>query len=97
MNAGPEVSIIMPVRNEAASLDATLASVCSQATDAPFEVIVVDDHSTDSTRRQDEKVGDHNAATGRPGMEERPLPHRAAAFVGVDGVAHAPVWTCAGM
>jgi glycosyltransferase involved in cell wall biosynthesis len=50
MNAGPEVSIIMPVRNEAASLDATLASVCSQATDAPFEVIVVDDHSTDSTR-----------------------------------------------
>ncbi len=50
MSAGPEVSIIMPVRNEAASLDATLASVCSQATDASFEVIVVDDHSTDSTR-----------------------------------------------
>src|SRR5918997_1346214 len=46
MSAGPEVSIIMPVRNEAASLDATLASVCSQATDASIEVIVVDDHST---------------------------------------------------
>ena len=50
MSAGPEVSIIMPVRNEAASLDAALASVCSQASDAPFEVVVVDDHSTDSTR-----------------------------------------------
>jgi succinoglycan biosynthesis protein ExoA len=50
MSARPEVSIIMPVRNEAASLDATLASVCSQATDVSIEVIVVDDHSTDSSR-----------------------------------------------
>ncbi len=50
MSAGPEVSIIMPVRNEAASLDASLASVCSQATDASVEVIVVDDHSTDGSR-----------------------------------------------
>ena len=50
MSAEPEVSVIMPVRNEAASLDATLASVCSQATDASIEVIVVDDHSTDSSR-----------------------------------------------
>lgn len=50
MSVGPEVSIIMPVRNEAASLDAALASVCSQATDASIEVIVVDDHSTDSSR-----------------------------------------------
>jgi succinoglycan biosynthesis protein ExoA len=63
MGAGPEVSIIMPVRNEASSLDATLVSVCSQATDASTEVIVVDDHSTDSTRSiierwaaQDERV-----------------------------------------
>ena len=63
MSAGPEVSIIMPVRNEAASLDATLASVCSQATDASIEVIIVDDHSTDSSRNiierwvaQDERV-----------------------------------------
>src|SRR5919112_6679420 len=50
MSAGPEVSIIMPVRNEAASLDAALPSVCSQVTDASVEVIVVDDHSTDSSR-----------------------------------------------
>src|SRR3712207_6015906 len=50
MSARPEVSIIMPVRNEAVSLDAALASACSQATDASIEVIVVDDHSTDSSR-----------------------------------------------
>src|SRR5215218_11227126 len=50
MSAEPEVSIIMPVRDESASLDAALASVCSQATDASVEVIVVDDHSTDSSR-----------------------------------------------
>src|SRR5215213_1503659 len=31
----------MPLRNEAASLDVALASVCSQATDASVEVIVV--------------------------------------------------------
>jgi succinoglycan biosynthesis protein ExoA len=62
-SAGPEVSIIMPVRNEAVSLDATLASACSQATDASIEVIIVDDHSTDSSRSiierwvaQDERV-----------------------------------------
>jgi succinoglycan biosynthesis protein ExoA len=50
MTAEPDVSIIMPVRNEASSLEAALASVCSQATDASLEVIVVDGHSTDGTR-----------------------------------------------
>src|SRR5918995_3845583 len=50
MSAGPEVSIIIPVRNEATSLNAALESVCSQATDASVEVIVVDDHSTDSSQ-----------------------------------------------
>jgi glycosyltransferase involved in cell wall biosynthesis len=40
----------MPVRNEAASLNAAFAPLRSQATDASIEVIVVDDHSTDSSR-----------------------------------------------
>jgi succinoglycan biosynthesis protein ExoA len=55
MGDGPEVSIIMPVRNEAASLDAALASVCSQETVASLEVIVVDDHSTDDSRNMVER------------------------------------------
>lgn len=69
MSAGPEVSIIMPVRNEEASLDGALASVCSQATDASIEVIVVNDHSTDSSQSiierwmvQDERVRVVNSA-----------------------------------
>jgi len=40
----------MPVHNEAASLDTTLSSACSQATEASIEVIVVDDHSTDGSQ-----------------------------------------------
>lgn len=50
MSERPEVSIIMPVRNEARSLDAALEAVCSQATEASLEIIVVDGHSTDATR-----------------------------------------------
>nr|BBH94187.1 hypothetical protein KTA_23860 [Thermogemmatispora argillosa] len=44
----PRVSIILPVRNEEANIDACLASLLAQ--DYPdFEVIVVDDGSTDAT------------------------------------------------
>ena len=45
----PEVSIIVPARNEEASLGACLESLTAQ-TGAPFEIIVVDDASTDRTR-----------------------------------------------
>ena len=43
------VSVIVPARNEQASLGACLASLTNQ-TGLTFEVIVVDDHSTDRTR-----------------------------------------------
>jgi hypothetical protein len=43
------VSVIVPARNEQASLGACLASI-TQQTGVPFEVIVVDDGSTDRTR-----------------------------------------------
>ncbi|HEY6303647.1 MAG TPA: glycosyltransferase family 2 protein [Terriglobales bacterium] len=45
----PEVSIIVPARNEEASLGACLQSLTAQ-TGVPFEIIVVDDASTDRTR-----------------------------------------------
>lgn len=45
----PEVSVIIPARNEEASLDACLGSLTRQAGTA-FEIIVVDDNSTDRTR-----------------------------------------------
>ena len=44
-----QVSIIVPARNEEASLGACLDSLAAQ-TGAPFEIIVVDDGSTDRTR-----------------------------------------------
>jgi len=45
----PEVSVIVPARNEEASLGACLASLAGQ-TGVAFEIIVVDDDSTDRTR-----------------------------------------------
>jgi glycosyltransferase involved in cell wall biosynthesis len=44
----PEVSIVIPARNEAANLGACLESLTTQ-TGIPFEIIVVDDASTDRT------------------------------------------------
>jgi glycosyltransferase involved in cell wall biosynthesis len=44
----PEVSVIIPARNEAASLGACLESIVGQEGIA-FEVVVVDDQSTDAT------------------------------------------------
>jgi glycosyltransferase involved in cell wall biosynthesis len=45
----PEVSVIVPARNEEASLGACLESLVAQ-TGVTLEVIVVDDHSSDRTR-----------------------------------------------
>lgn len=44
----PQVSVIIPARNEEASLRACLESLVSQS-GVDFEIIVVDDHSTDRT------------------------------------------------
>lgn len=44
------VSIVMPVRNEAGSIDATIASILAQDYQGPLEVIVADGMSTDGTR-----------------------------------------------
>jgi glycosyltransferase involved in cell wall biosynthesis len=44
----PEVTIVVPARNEEVSLGDCLASLASQA-GVKFEIIVVDDHSTDRT------------------------------------------------
>src|ERR1700693_1633354 len=49
VSARPVVSIIVPARNEEACLGACLASLISQ-TGVAFEIIVVDDGSTDRTR-----------------------------------------------
>jgi glycosyltransferase involved in cell wall biosynthesis len=45
----PVVSIVVPTRDRAGYLDVTLASLADQDFDEPYEVIVVDDGSRDST------------------------------------------------
>jgi hypothetical protein len=45
----PILSVIIPVYNEGLSIRTCLGSVLSQKTEYPFEVIVVDDGSTDDT------------------------------------------------
>jgi glycosyltransferase involved in cell wall biosynthesis len=47
--AQPKVSVIVPARNEEACLGTCIESLAAQ-TGVPFEIIVVDDHSTDRTR-----------------------------------------------
>src|SRR5213595_872089 len=65
--AQPTISVIIPARDEEASLGACLESLVAQ-TGVAFEMIVVDDHSTDRTRE---------IAQSFPGvrvMEAGPLP-----------------------
>lgn len=49
MNSRPRFSVIVPAHNEADTLPATLASLAAQRCPPPYEVIVVDNASTDST------------------------------------------------
>jgi glycosyltransferase involved in cell wall biosynthesis len=67
-----EVSVIVPARNEEASLGACLESLVGQ-TGVTFEILVVDDHSTDRTREIAESF-----AAKEPGkvrvIEAGPLP-----------------------
>jgi len=67
--AQPAVSVIVPARNEEASLGACLESLASQRGVA-FEIIVVDDHSTDRTREIAESFGDQRVRL----IEAGPLP-----------------------
>ncbi len=45
-----EASVIIPVRNRARTITDAIHSVLTQQTDFPFNVIVIDNHSTDGTR-----------------------------------------------
>ncbi|MFP4334049.1 MAG: glycosyltransferase [Wenzhouxiangella sp.] len=48
-SSSPQASIIVPVYNKVAYTAACLESLCAEAGDTPFEVIVVDDCSSDQT------------------------------------------------
>lgn len=44
-----EASIVIPVRNRAAKIGDAISSALAQQTDFPFNILVVDNHSTDGT------------------------------------------------
>ena len=48
-NGVPYISIVIATFNKASLLDKTLASIRANETDIPYEIIVVDDGSTDHT------------------------------------------------
>jgi glycosyltransferase involved in cell wall biosynthesis len=52
----PDVSVVIPTHNRSAQLRRTLASVLSQQTHRRYEVIVVDNNSTDDTKAEVERV-----------------------------------------
>lgn len=55
-----EVSVIIPVRNRVRTLDDAIQSVLKQTTSFPFNLIVIDNHSTDGTRELIERYNkDH--------------------------------------
>jgi glycosyltransferase involved in cell wall biosynthesis len=58
MSTKPLVSVIIPVFNGARTVAATIESALRQRYDEPFEVIVVNDASTDDTARIVASVGD---------------------------------------
>jgi glycosyltransferase involved in cell wall biosynthesis len=60
--ARPIISVIIPARNEEANLGDCLESLVTQ-TGVSFEIIVVDDHSTDRTREIAESFVAHEADT----------------------------------
>lgn len=51
-----EVSVIIPVRNRAKTIEDAIMSALSQKTDFPFNIIVVDNHSTDGTTKIIQKI-----------------------------------------
>ncbi len=55
-----EASVIIPVRNRIKTIEDAIHSVLSQKTDFPFNLIVVDNHSTDGTSEILQKLSKEN-------------------------------------
>jgi glycosyltransferase involved in cell wall biosynthesis len=75
----PLVSVIIPARDSAATLERTLTALADQTLDEPFEVLVVDDGSRDGTAQ----VAERHAAFVRLIQNERSMGPGAARNRGV--------------
>lgn len=65
---GPRFSVVVPAYNEADDLPAALAALLGQDFDGPYEIIVVDNHSTDTTAEIAAGHGVRVVSEPRPGV-----------------------------
>src|SRR5205085_1106951 len=66
----PVVSVVVPARDAARTLPATLAALHAQELDQPFEVVVADAGSTDETAALARRAGARVADAGPVGPGE---------------------------
>ena len=72
-----EATVIIPVKNRAKTIGDAIQSVLSQETDFPFNLIVVDNHSTDGTGEIIEKASPNPSQGGESGstIAKSPIVH----------------------
>jgi len=99
--SAPAVSVVVPTRNRAAYLAVTLESLAAQRIDLPYEVVVVDDGSSDSTRSVAESAGvtfrRHDSPRGPNAARNTGIAETAAPLIAlVDDDVRAPAgWLAA--
>jgi glycosyltransferase involved in cell wall biosynthesis len=77
-----KASVIIPVRNRVKTIADAARSALSQKTDFPFNVIVVDNHSTDGTTDLLRKLADEAANSGAAGRLIHIVPARTDYGIG---------------
>src|ERR1700742_4987192 len=77
------VSVVAPVFNEDATIDEFYARVCAALDALPFELVLVDDGSTDGTPMKLESLAEHDPR-GRVVYLSRNFGHQTALTAGLD-------------
>src|SRR5258708_37664776 len=87
---GPDVTVVVPARNEAENLAELLPEIAAVLGKTPHEIILVDDGSSDDTAGVVARLAAGGMAA-RPGAPDRP-PGKSAAFM--TGAIPAPGAIC---
>ncbi len=91
----PRLSVVIPARNEAANLAELLPEIVDAAHSLVYEIIVVDDGSTDTTRATIEQLA-RDGVPARCVVHPRSLGQSAALFSGVGAARGAIILTLDG-